>query len=123
MLIVVVLASARGSSRAVCLPPGNWGSSHLKSCQSDHRLGRYKWLMTKRGPNAVQGRKGLSQFLRVRSPARDQLCPTDEIVCFPISISTYSHVKNSGFFLQTWCFFSISRIPSIPIRKSELVLK
>jgi hypothetical protein len=28
VLLLVVLASARGSFRAVCLPPGNWGSSH-----------------------------------------------------------------------------------------------
>ncbi len=27
MLLLVVLASARGSFRAACLPPGNWGSS------------------------------------------------------------------------------------------------
>jgi hypothetical protein len=27
VLLLVVLASARGSSRAVCLPSGNWGSS------------------------------------------------------------------------------------------------
>ena len=27
MLLLVVLASARASSRAVCLPPGNWESS------------------------------------------------------------------------------------------------
>jgi hypothetical protein len=29
VLFLVVLTSARASSRAVCLPPGNWGSSHL----------------------------------------------------------------------------------------------
>ncbi len=29
MLLLVVLASARGSFRAVCLPSGNWGSSPL----------------------------------------------------------------------------------------------
>jgi hypothetical protein len=28
VLLLVVLASARGSFRAVCLPSGNWGSSH-----------------------------------------------------------------------------------------------
>jgi hypothetical protein len=28
MLLLVVLVSARASSRAVCLPPGIWGSSH-----------------------------------------------------------------------------------------------
>jgi hypothetical protein len=29
VLVLVVLASARGSFRAVCLPPGNWGSSRV----------------------------------------------------------------------------------------------
>ncbi len=36
MLLLVVLASARGSFRAVCLPPGNWGSSHRKEKKRKH---------------------------------------------------------------------------------------
>jgi hypothetical protein len=32
VLLLVVLASARGSFRAVCLPPGNWGSSSRTWC-------------------------------------------------------------------------------------------
>jgi hypothetical protein len=33
-----------------------------------------------------------------------RLCPTSETVCFPVSISTYSHVKNSFFFFRQYFF-------------------
>ena len=35
------------------------------------------------------------------------ICPTDEFVCFLVSISTYSHVKNSVFFFGHSVFFNI----------------
>ena len=45
-----------------------------------------------------------------------------KLYVFRYPISTYSHVKNSIFSLDM-VFFSISKIPSIPIHKSKLVLK
>ena len=39
----------------------------LRPCQSDHWVGGYEWLMTKCGPNAVQGRKGLIKAQKLRN--------------------------------------------------------
>ncbi len=52
--------------------------------------------------------------------ARGQLCPTDEMVCFPVSISTYSHVKNSIFFFRHGDFSSSNFLSIHTIRIGTL---
>ena len=69
MLLLVVLAGARASSRAVCLPPGNWGSSHpcgnIAKC-GENNVQQKKWKSKKIKWENLGGGKPLGPWLGVR---------------------------------------------------------